>query len=100
MHRGLKRFGFSGTIRDDSDIPRLREQYEAMVIDDMRESGYIPVLDLGPFWSTSYDGGKYEFIISLYGLYVGKRKAWELSGVDGHGTLYPKNTQRDRSNQS
>lgn len=95
MHRGLKRFGFNGIINDDADFPRMREEFESIIIDEMREAGYVPVLDLGPFFSTQLrDDQKYDFVISLYGLFVGKRKSWDYVGVDAHGKLYQTNTQK------
>lgn len=93
MHKNLKRFGMDGVINDDSDIPRLREQYENMVIRGMRDDGYVPILGLGPFWSTWYDMKKdwYEFVISIHGIYVGRRRACEIEGitVDGNSMMRP-----------
>lgn len=101
MHKNVKRFGFDGIINDDSDFVRIRAEFEAVVVDDMRDNGYVPMLDLGPYWSTKLrEDGKYDFIISLYGIYVGKRKAWEIAGVDVHGTLFPMTTPKDKSKQS
>lgn len=71
----------SGEIGDDADFARLRSQYEHVILDDMRELGYVPVLDLGPYWSTLYIKPKYEFELSIYGVYVGRRRSWEIEGI-------------------
>lgn len=79
-----------GVVGDDADFLRLRNQYEAMTIQVMKEKGYTPVLGLGPFWSTAYDEKTetYTFISSVYGVYVGRKKACQLEGitVDGKET--------------
>lgn len=100
MHDHIKRFQIQGNIASDSDFIRLREQYEKMVLDDMRDSGYVPVLDIGPHWSTKYvtDGNNehYEFIITMYGVRVGKKKAWELDGMSAEGLFYRKSIPKDK----
>lgn len=89
MHRGLKRFGMNGVINDDSDFIRLREQYETLLLAEMKETGYVPVMDLGPFWSTDLKAdGHYNFILSMYGVFVGLRKVNQYIGVDAHGRYY------------
>ena len=71
-----------GLIADDSDFFRLREEFEAMILKDMRAEGYVPVLDLGPYWSTEYlsDKKQYQFMLSVYGVNVGRDRAWEIEG--------------------
>jgi hypothetical protein len=83
MHKTIKRFGFEGEIGDDADFARLRTMYEKMIVDDMRENGYVPVLDLGPYWSTSYvqKRDSYDFMLSVYGIYVGRRRSWQIEGM-------------------
>lgn len=83
MHKTIKRFGLEGIVGDDADFPRLRSQYENMILKEMRESGYVPVLDLGPYWSTSFvkDKLSYQFILSVYGVYVGRKRSWEIEGI-------------------
>lgn len=80
-----------GQIHDDSAIPRLRKQYEHMIEDDMRIQGYVPILDLDIQFSLEYDESAdiYNFDIVLYGIYVGKKKAFLYEGFSGQ-TLIPK----------
>lgn len=98
MHKQPKRFGFSGKIDDDSSIPRLREEYERLILEEMEETGYVPILDFGPFFSTELSGGNYKFIISMFGMYVGRKKVCQYMGVDSNGRLYPKTSQKAKSN--
>jgi|SRR5882757_3410771 len=92
MHKTIKKFGLSGEIGDDADFARLRSLYESIIVKEMRELGYVPVLDLGPYWSTSYIRPKesYEFILSVYGVYIGRRRSWEVEGmVNGTEVMRP-----------
>ncbi|AXH49199.1 hypothetical protein HWB76_gp203 [Streptomyces phage Blueeyedbeauty] len=83
MHKTIKRFGFEGKVNDDADFPRIRAQYESLILREMRELGYVPVLDLGPYWSTEYvkPDDAYEFVLSVYGVYLGRRRSWEVEGI-------------------
>ena len=109
-HDGVKKFQMKSQIGDDSRFIRQREMQEKLLTDQMRETGYIPVLDLGPFWATSllqepddigqYDNVKYESTLTMYGTYVGKRKACQFLGMDGTGYFYPISTQKSKSSQS
>jgi hypothetical protein len=89
MHSNIKRFQVDGIIADDADFPRLRSQFEDMLAKDMRSSGYAPVLDLGPYFATVYRSDKkYDFVITAYGVYVGRRKAQLCMGIS-NGKIVP-----------
>jgi len=91
MNKKLKSFGMQGQIHDDAAIPRLRLQYERLIESDMREQGYVPILDLDIQFSLLYDEEQdlYEFDIVVYGVYVGKKKAHLYEGFSGQ-SLIPK----------
>lgn len=91
MNKKLKSFGMQGEIHDDSAIPRLRVEYERLIESDMREQGYVPILDLDTQFSLLYDEGKdiYEFDIIVYGVFVGKKKSYMYEGFSGQN-LIPK----------
>ena len=92
MNKKLKSFGMQGQIHDDAAIPRLRKQYEHMIEENMREQGYVPILDLDIQFSLEYheETDTYEFDIVVYGVFVGKRKANDYEGFSGQ-TLIPRN---------
>lgn len=96
MHSNVKRFQVDGIINDDADFPRLRTQFEDMLVKEMRGSGYVPVLDLGPYFSTEYQENSYKFVITAYGIYVGRRKSWEIHGIS-NGRRVPTTTLRSKS---
>lgn len=82
MHSNVKRFQVDGIINDDADFPRLRAHYEDLLIKEMRGNGWVPILDLGPYFSTEYrQDGSYNFVSTAYGIYVGRRKSWEIHGM-------------------
>lgn len=85
MQRKIKKFGFDGIIADDASIPRMRSQYQSMIVKGMRDSGYVPVLDLDPLFYISYDSSKnhYNFNIYIHGVYVGKKKSKMYDGYAG-----------------
>jgi hypothetical protein len=82
-HKAIKRFQIDGQIRDDSDIARLREQYVKLLVNQMRDEGYVQVLDLTPAFSIEYDKTKstYKFLLTMHGVFYGKVRARELYGV-------------------
>lgn len=80
-----------GEIHDDAAIPRLRAEYERLIESDMREQGYVPILDLDTQFSLLYyeDQDTYEFDIVVYGVFVGKKKSHMYEGFSGQN-LIPK----------
>jgi len=87
-HKQIKRFQVKVEFQDDSGIPRLRYQYESMLTHDMRSKGYVRVLDIDTNFSVQFDGETWVFLMTLYGVYVGKKKAWLSEGIT-QGKLIP-----------
>ena len=98
-HKQIKRFQVRVEFADDSGIPRLKYQYESMLTHDMRSKGYARVLDIDTNFSVQFDGQTWVFLMTLYGVYVGKKKAWQLEGTT-QNKLIPRNTPQAISNQS
>ena len=95
MHKNIKRFTVDGLIKDDKDFIRLRSQFEYSLWDEMRLLGYVPVLDLGTYFSTEFLEDKYKFILTSYGVYIGKIKSWEYEGYT-NGKLIPRNIVKSK----
>jgi hypothetical protein len=93
-HKNIRRFTIDGVLKKDSDIPRIRAQYESLLVHDLRANGYIPVLDLDTQWATEYDidGDTWKFTLSVYGIYLGKKRAYKWEGFSGN-KLIPRNIQ-------
>lgn len=81
-HRNIKRFHIEGQIYDEADIPKIKEQYIELLILMMQGKGFVPRFDIDPDFTVEYNGKVFNFELSVYGVFVGKRKAQCLSGVD------------------
>ena len=98
LHKKIRTRQQSGVINDDSDFLRTRETIEHLMLEEMREEGHIPILDLGPSFSTELVGEHYRFLITFYSVYVGRKKSWTYLGIDTDGKMYPMTiTQKNRS---
>lgn len=84
-HRPIKAFYLDGMIYDDSAISRLRLEYIRLLSLEMKLSGYVPRLDIDPDFTIQYNHNKkyYEFQITMYGTYIGKKQAQWITGIDG-----------------
>ena len=80
-YKKIKRFQIEVEFLDDSDIIRIRNQYENLLTSQMRDAGYIRVLDIDPAFSVEFTGETWKFVMTIHGIYVGKKKAWQLEGI-------------------
>jgi hypothetical protein len=98
MHKRIKRFELSGQILDDIFIPRMKSEYIRLLSESMKESGYVIRFDIEPDWTIQYTGNHYEFTLSVYGSYIGKRNAACIDGLDKNRPIYtPLNKSRESS---
>jgi hypothetical protein len=95
-HKRIKMFQIDGEIDDDNNIPKIRSRYESSLVDIMRSQGYVPQLDLEPAFSLEYSNEKYKFLLSLYGVYVGRSKARCHHGVTVNNLIPMNTTQKDK----
>ena len=89
-HKAIKRFGLDGIINDDSAIYRLQQEYIRLLVSEMRLSGYAPRFDINPEFTLSYNEDKnyFNFELSVYGIYIGRKKAEWILGIDGTRPIY------------
>ena len=80
-HKRIKRFQIDVEFGDNAQLISLRPQYENLLIHDMRSKGYVRVLDIDPAFSVEFTGETWKFLMTVYGIYVGKKKAWDSEGV-------------------
>lgn len=88
----IKRFSLEGMGKDRSKLFDLRDSFQRLLTEDMRQKGYVPLLDFGPLWNTEYNPRteKYYVDMSVYGIYVGKAKSWTIEGISAEGKLLPR----------
>jgi hypothetical protein len=97
-HKRIKRFELVGQISNDSLIIRMRDQYIKILSESMKEEGYVQRVDIDPDWSISYEDNHYNFILSVYGSYIGKKEAACIDGLDGNRPIYtPQNKLKELS---
>jgi AAA15 family ATPase/GTPase len=99
LHKNIKRFEIDGEIYDEATIPRIKEQYIDLLKVIMQNKGYVIRYDIDPDFSVEYTGKGFKFILSVYGVFVGKRKAQCLSGIDKNRAI-SRPTQKSKSNES
>ena len=98
-HRRIKRFQIDVEFQDNSQLISLRPQYENLLVQDMRGKGYVRVLDIDPAFSVEFTGETWKFLMSIHGVYVGKKKAWQSEGIT-QGKSIPRTTRQTISNLS
>ena len=83
-HRPIKKFSLDGNIYDDSAIWRMKRAYLDLIDFQMRSCGYVTRLDIYPDFTIEYNEKTetFSFQLSVYGVYVGKRKSEWIFGVD------------------
>lgn len=97
-HRPIKKFNLEGTIYDDSAIMRLRDEYGKLLTTEMKLLGYVPRLDIAQDFTIEYNEHKkyFEFELTLYGVYVGKKKSEWIIGLDETRLIF---TPQNRLNE-
>ena len=97
-HQNIKRFQIRVEFLDDSDMIRIKKQYEDLLVGQMKDSGYARALDIDPAFSVEFDGQTWKFLMTIHGIYVGKKKAWQLEGIT-QGKLIARSTPLPISSQ-
>ena len=86
-HKKIKRFQQSGTLKDKKYLLDIRSRAENEIMRGMRDSGYVPVLDITPAWSVSMAGNNYSYLLTVHGVYFGKQRAKHVYGVLGQDEI-------------
>lgn len=83
MHDEVRRFPLDGEIADASNLVETRDRLVYFVETAMRDHGFVPALDLEPQFTLDYDLDKetYKFVLSVYGIYLGREESWRCVGV-------------------
>ena len=67
----------------------------------MRLSGYVPKFDIEPDFTIDYNlkTKSFEFEITIYGIYVGKRKSEWIDGISQATPIYTRKNKLKKNNQ-
>ncbi len=73
-----------GTFKSDADMADQQSKAHALIESIMRESGYVPVLNMATQWYVEWNSknDSYDYTIVKYGVYKGKRQAKTITGWD------------------
>lgn len=90
QHKRITKFGIEGSIYDESHVDRLKAEYLSLLVLQMKADGYVRRTDIDPQFTFFYDGPRngFSFKLSVYGIYVGKRMAQKLAGVDDYRPIF------------
>lgn len=92
MYRNeIKLFSIDGEVKSPKYFATTRYNIERYLDAEMKDGGYLPVYDLGSGFFLEYDHeqDKYNFLITMYGIYVGKKEASKWAGL-ALGRMVPK----------
>jgi hypothetical protein len=82
-HKQIKKFGIDGESDTVESAVKLRPWIESLLDEQMRDKGYVPVLDIAPAFSTEYTiQNTFKWVVTIHGVYVGKVKAWQIEGIE------------------
>ena len=95
-HKKIREFHIDGLIEDDAAIPKIRERYESILVDIMRSKGYVPHLDIEPAFSLEYKDEKYTFLLTIYGIFIGRSRAQCYLAVSGNNLIPMDSIQNNR----
>jgi hypothetical protein len=89
-HKPIKRFHLNGNIHDEASLWRLKVEYQKLLDSEMILSGYVPRLDINQDFTVdyNYENKYFEFELSIYGVYVGKKKSEWIAGIDETKVIY------------
>lgn len=88
-HKKIHKFFLEGEIHDEAAIARLKIEYTKTLALTMKMDGYVPRLDIEPDFTIEYiqKNRTFTFKLSIYGVYVGKKNAEWIIGIDGHQAI-------------
>jgi hypothetical protein len=99
MHDEIIRYTISGEV-SDRKLPQIKQSMIEFLETQMRDDGIVPSLDLEPQFTREYNvqTDRFEFSLTVYGVFVGGEEAWPVAGVMS-GTKILKYTPQAKSKE-
>ncbi len=91
-----------GILYDEAHTDRLKQEYLALLMLQMKADGYVVRADIDPDWTMEYIGSRkgFKFKLSVYGCYVGKKKAQQVDKMYGYRPQYAQEKKNKRKQRS
>jgi hypothetical protein len=84
IHNDIKAFKLYGEIAESVNKLLQKDKLLHVLETIIRDNGYVPSLDNDTWFMLEYDvinKDRYTFQAGMYGVYVGKDKSWQISGI-------------------
>ncbi len=90
-----------GTLYDEAHTDRLKREYLALLVLQMKSEGYVVRADIDPDWTMDYVGQSkgFKFKLSVYGTYIGKKKAQTVDRLYGYKPQYSQQANKKNKSQ-
>jgi hypothetical protein len=82
MHDQIRNWELNGDLTE-LNLAQTKERLVFHLESLMRDYGYAPSIDNDPQWTLDRKPEGFHFNLTVYGVYVGKEQAWQVSGVAG-----------------
>lgn len=81
----LRSYFVNGVARDQEWIVSNREMVESYARDNMRENGFVPLLneETQLFWEYDKDSGNFKYKLELKAMWLGKKAKYYMGVLDG-----------------
>lgn len=81
MHKQIKKYSIEGTTEEHRLI-KTREDMIRVLEMQAQDDGCLPHLEINPVYTVSYNehDETFSFQLSIYAVYVGRKKALEYEG--------------------
>lgn len=76
----IQRFKMHGQFSDANTL-QVKENAIHVLTVQMKEQGFIPVLDLNITWQTMMVDDHFEYDLVMQGVFIGIEDAWHYLGV-------------------
>ena len=85
MHRQIKKYSIEG-ITEEHRLVKTREDMIRVLEMQAQDDGCLPHLEVSPVYTVLYneEDETFSFELSIYAVYVGRRKAQEYEGFSNN----------------
>lgn len=96
MRDGVEIYEIQGKAMDNAWLAKNRILLEEHAIDEMRQHGLVPVMDISPGLTSSFNEEEeiFEFKITMYGYDMGEQASQYMGIILNDGLLISKDAKK------